>query len=238
VIRWFVRVNDAIVWGDSAEEFAARFPDVPDTDLRPKSLTFIPGTLDDNPALLRANPDYRANLLALPLVERERLLGGNWKIRPAAGEGVQPRVVLDRRGGPTASDLPTLRAAVSFRSGWGFASKMILTWAKTGNFRHRALASRADGARASRGSWQADDPVEQSRHAVDGSGWCAFRETRSLLPACAPNLPRLQGRPVRPPSTTRIRVARQRKERQAPLSTTVRPLSEGRSVMNFVRSHN
>src|SRR5712692_2611932 len=121
VIRWFVRLNDAIVWGDSAEEFAARFPDVPATDLRPKSLTFIPGTLEDNPALLRATPEYRANLLALPLVERERLLGGNWKIRPFAGEGVQPRVVLDRRGGPTASDLPTLRAAVSFRSGWGVA---------------------------------------------------------------------------------------------------------------------
>src|SRR5439155_111492 len=39
----------------------------------------------DNPALLRVNPDYLAWLLSLPLLERERLLGGNWKIRPAAG---------------------------------------------------------------------------------------------------------------------------------------------------------
>jgi hypothetical protein len=31
------------------------------------------------------NPEYLASLLSLPLLERERLLGGNWKIRPAAG---------------------------------------------------------------------------------------------------------------------------------------------------------
>ena len=39
----------------------------------------------NNPILLRANPEYYAWLLSLPTLERERLLGGNWKIRPAAG---------------------------------------------------------------------------------------------------------------------------------------------------------
>jgi predicted phage terminase large subunit-like protein len=39
----------------------------------------------DNPALLQVNPEYLARLLSLPLLERERLLGGNWKIRPASG---------------------------------------------------------------------------------------------------------------------------------------------------------
>jgi len=34
---------------------------------------------------MQKDPSYKANLEALPLVERERLLGGNWKIRPAAG---------------------------------------------------------------------------------------------------------------------------------------------------------
>jgi predicted phage terminase large subunit-like protein len=34
---------------------------------------------------MAADPGYMASLLALPMVERERLLGGNWKIRPAAG---------------------------------------------------------------------------------------------------------------------------------------------------------
>jgi predicted phage terminase large subunit-like protein len=42
---------------------------------------FVPAKLSDNKVLERADPGYRANLLALPTVDRERLLGGNWKIR-------------------------------------------------------------------------------------------------------------------------------------------------------------
>ena len=79
-LRWFARDGDAIIWGDTPEEVAIKLP-----DSLPKSLTFIPATLDDNAILMAADPGYRANLLALPTVERERLLGGNWKIRPAAG---------------------------------------------------------------------------------------------------------------------------------------------------------
>ena len=41
-------------------------------------------TVFDNPALLRVNPEYLAWLLSLPTLESERLLAGNWKIRPAA----------------------------------------------------------------------------------------------------------------------------------------------------------
>jgi len=52
---------------------------------RPISVTFIPAKVFDNPALLRVNPEYPAWLLSMPLLERERLLSGNWKIRPAAG---------------------------------------------------------------------------------------------------------------------------------------------------------
>ena len=51
----------------------------------PKSVTFILSTLQDNKILMRDDPSYLANLQALPLVEQERLLGGNWDIRPAAG---------------------------------------------------------------------------------------------------------------------------------------------------------
>lgn len=51
----------------------------------PKSVTFIVSTLQDNKILMRNDPSYLANLQALPLVEQERLLGGNWNIRPAAG---------------------------------------------------------------------------------------------------------------------------------------------------------
>lgn len=80
VVRWFVRHGGELVWGDSAAELSERFP-----ALAPKSLTFVSATLDDNPALLAVNPEYRANLQALHPVERERLERGNWRVRYEAG---------------------------------------------------------------------------------------------------------------------------------------------------------
>jgi len=81
VLRWFVRQGDKIHWFDTEYDARERFADVP-----PKSVTFIPADVYDNKILLNADPGYLANLQALPLVEREQLLGGNWKIRPAAGK--------------------------------------------------------------------------------------------------------------------------------------------------------
>lgn len=79
-VRWFVRVNDELVWADTAKELTDKYP-----ALFPKSATFIPASVYDNQALLKQDPSYLANLMAQPTVERERLLKGNWKIRPAAG---------------------------------------------------------------------------------------------------------------------------------------------------------
>ena len=137
-IRWFIRVNGEVVWGDSrmdllrhqffgeitavdkshgfADELFTvdekdnkiKIPIVPGKEgvlyvttqtrqfyqwhegeyrdlLPPKSVTFICSTLQDNAILMKNDPSYLANLKALPLVEQERLLGGNWNIRPAAG---------------------------------------------------------------------------------------------------------------------------------------------------------
>lgn len=86
VLRWFVRVNDAVVWADRPEDLAEYTMVDPDDPTRlvpipPKSVTFIPAKLEDNAAMARVDPGYRANLMALPAVERERLLAGNWKIR-------------------------------------------------------------------------------------------------------------------------------------------------------------
>lgn len=82
VIRWFVRVADVLRWADSPEELAAAHG-VEITDC--KSLTFVAASIHDNKALMEADPGYLANLKSLSRVERERLLGGNWKIKPAAG---------------------------------------------------------------------------------------------------------------------------------------------------------
>ncbi len=81
VLRWFVRVNDAIIWANSPEELQAS----QGADEEPKSVTFIAAKLEDNRVLMEFDPSYRANLRAQSAVERARLLDGNWKIRPAAG---------------------------------------------------------------------------------------------------------------------------------------------------------
>jgi predicted phage terminase large subunit-like protein len=77
--RYFLRDGDELIWGDSAEEVAAKAPHLSGT---PQTLRFIPATLADNP---KGDPDYRSKLEALPKIERDRLLGGNWNIKAVAG---------------------------------------------------------------------------------------------------------------------------------------------------------
>lgn len=86
VVRWLVRIDEEIRWADTREDavalaLKARVP-AEDAERMPLSLTFIPGDVDDNPSM---DPGYVAKLHALALVDRERLLRGNWKIRPQAG---------------------------------------------------------------------------------------------------------------------------------------------------------
>ncbi|KKN36249.1 hypothetical protein LCGC14_0775390 [marine sediment metagenome] len=111
VVRWFLHTNDELIWSDSWEDLVRRygckhqvdvlkyFMDFKTNELPsfafcptcnapgviPKSFTFIPSSIFDNPALLSKDPGYLANLRALSLVERERLLGGNWNVKAAAG---------------------------------------------------------------------------------------------------------------------------------------------------------
>lgn len=92
-LRWLVRNNNRNFWFDNqadAESYAAAtFPELVErfgSSLFAKSVTFIPADVFDNPALIANDPGYLANLLALPLIERERLLRGNWRIKAAAGK--------------------------------------------------------------------------------------------------------------------------------------------------------
>ena len=81
VIRWFVKVSDEILWADNPDELAQYC----EVGVAPKSLTFIPAKLEDNPALLAIDPGYKGNLASLNYVERMQLKEGNWDVRPAAG---------------------------------------------------------------------------------------------------------------------------------------------------------
>lgn len=69
-IRWFIRDGGVIHWLLPGEQH----PDA-------VSVSFIAASIWDNPALLSADPSYLASLKALPLVERQRLLYGDWSAR-------------------------------------------------------------------------------------------------------------------------------------------------------------
>ena len=86
VIRWMLRRGETIYWADTKDEMIERFNLITEEEKEePKSVTFIASSVYDNKILLKTNPSYLANLKAMSLVERERLLFGNWKIKPAAG---------------------------------------------------------------------------------------------------------------------------------------------------------
>ena len=88
-VRYFIVQNDIFIWGDSRDEVLHLVPEIVNDPLfrgtNPhnlvKSVTFIPGTIQDNPALIKSNPQYLASLLAQDEATQNRLLRGNWHIR-------------------------------------------------------------------------------------------------------------------------------------------------------------
>ncbi len=132
IIRYFLRnSDDSMRWGDTRKElidwWKAENPKDwnawkphPETGKKwyykrpdPKSFTFIPATLDDNQKLELIDPGYRATLMALPKVEREQLLHGNWKITHAAG------LLFKRRWCEMVDAIP---AGCQFVRGWDLAA--------------------------------------------------------------------------------------------------------------------
>ena len=88
-IRWMVNLNDIITWHESREA-AVQYAigqglSEEEAEATPKSVTFIASSITDNKVLMEKDPGYIANLRALTVVDMERLLKGNWKIKAAAG---------------------------------------------------------------------------------------------------------------------------------------------------------
>jgi phage terminase large subunit-like protein len=79
VPKYFTYENKTLLFVDKDW----RHPDNP--SIGPKSLTFIPAKLDDNPKMLEVNPRYKADLLMQSKIDRERLLYGNWNARAEDG---------------------------------------------------------------------------------------------------------------------------------------------------------
>jgi len=86
-IRYFTVVQDT----DDQAQFQFVDEDWRDANgMPPKSMTFIVSDVFDNPALLKANPEYLSSLMAQNAVDRARFLGergrgGNWNIVESAG---------------------------------------------------------------------------------------------------------------------------------------------------------
>ena len=84
LLRYFTRDGENMVWGDTPEEVITKAPHLFSGELaatRPKSLTFIPGSIYENRKLLEVNPEYLGNLMAQDETTRAQLLDGNWKVK-------------------------------------------------------------------------------------------------------------------------------------------------------------
>lgn len=118
VVRHMVRTGDNIHWADRPEDLAHLTmvnEDDEEVPIPPKSLTFIPSLLTDNKALMAADPEYMANLMAQGTVQRERLLKGNWKIRATEG-------MFDRNWFGVVDAPPRLKRIVR---GWDLAATEV-----------------------------------------------------------------------------------------------------------------
>lgn len=78
IIRWFIRVNNELYWGDTQEELLEKYP-----KSTPLSFRFISASVYDNPYIEKS---YIAFLEGLPRIEKEILLHGSWEARPE-GQG-------------------------------------------------------------------------------------------------------------------------------------------------------
>ena len=107
VVKYYGIVNNDIFFTDTEEEMAQLHPEVCwiyNTDTQeseyqpPKTMSFIGGTIFENPAVRAANPGYLGQLNALPKIERDRLLHGNWYARPEGSSHFQRTwfTVVDR----------------------------------------------------------------------------------------------------------------------------------------------
>jgi predicted phage terminase large subunit-like protein len=107
-VLYMVRRENTIHWyrtfEDAAEDNADMWTDVlvPETTI--KTVTFVAARIYDNKILLKENPEYLGNLMALDKVERERLLNGDWNILPDAGK------VFDRSWFEIVNEAPAGRA--------------------------------------------------------------------------------------------------------------------------------
>lgn len=84
VERYFVLKNNAPIWFDdlsAAQKFCETLPAPGGHKVTPRSFRAIRAHVTDNVPLMRNNPDYIANLQAMPEIRRRIYLDGSWTAR-------------------------------------------------------------------------------------------------------------------------------------------------------------
>lgn len=141
VIRWIVRTKDDEIRNFATQQDAQLYlNEIGDQDQSPVSLTFIRSRLEDNPALLRADPKYKSRLAMQDAVTRAKLLDGNWNARATAG------ALFSRGWFKAVETFPDVKDVQLWVRGWDFAfsrptpqypnpdwsATVLIAWLKTG----------------------------------------------------------------------------------------------------------
>jgi hypothetical protein len=113
-VGWFKRVDDHDVSCDP-------------NDPKGRSRAFVPGRITDNPILLDANPEYLANLEALPEADRRALLEGDWD----AWQGMVFKRFSRARHVIRPFDIPAWCRRVGGLD-WGTARPFVCLWGAYG----------------------------------------------------------------------------------------------------------
>lgn len=78
-IRWFYVINGLYVWDTDRDRLVEKYKDSVEEEQLPMSFRFIGATYKDNPMIDRK---YVSDLLNKSRIEKERLVMGNWLVRP------------------------------------------------------------------------------------------------------------------------------------------------------------
>lgn len=81
VVRYYTVVQDEFKFSDNREDLE-KLRGATGEGSGVRSYTFISATCEDNPPLLKNNPEYVGELRSKPYIDMMRLLYGNWYVRP------------------------------------------------------------------------------------------------------------------------------------------------------------
>lgn len=114
-LLWLTRRGDDLRHHFSKRAALQYIDAIGDKDLQPLSLSFIPARMEDNAALMKADPGYRGRLAMQDAVTRARLLGGNWDITVTGG------ALFNRSWFDVVDREPDARDVKYWVRGWDFA---------------------------------------------------------------------------------------------------------------------